>query len=404
MRQNRNLYQQQILNFSLIILIYLSSSGFIINSSLTEKRLSISHQIAATTSTIPVARAVMFWMDGCPHCHEVIDHVLPPIQAKYGDQFQILLIELVGGQEVVALYEIAESKGIPKENVGVPFLIIGEHTLVGGNQIPAELPSLIDQYLAEGGVNYPDSPALAPLLPTSLTGEDNLPPSQPTVEKIITPTKLLSTQEQSPIETAIVFPLSTENTTRPNGFTFAIIVMVGMILAIVYSGFTFLRQSTSLSAFDNSQVMKWVNLILVLIGLLIAIYLAFIEKQSVAAVCGPIGDCNAVQHSPYARLFGFLPVGILGVVGYLAILLALVIKLTTTDPWSHLAKIVIFSLASVGTLYSLYLTYLEPFVIKAVCMWCLSSAVIMTLLFILNLNPAIHALKQLKNKNPSDIV
>jgi len=49
-----------------------------------------------------------------------------------------------------------------------------------------------------------------------------------------------------------------------------------------------------------------------------------------------------------------------------------------------------------GTLFSIYLTFLEPFVIGATCLWCLSSAVIMTTLFILALKPGCHAWCELK--------
>lgn len=45
-----------------------------------------------------------------------------------------------------------------------------------------------------------------------------------------------------------------------------------------------------------------------------------------------------------------------------------------------------------GTLFSLYLTYLEPFVIKAVCAWCLTSAVIITLLMLVNTAPALQTM------------
>jgi len=41
-----------------------------------------------------------------------------------------------------------------------PFLVIGEHTLVGADQISAVLPDLIDSYLASGGVDLPDSAAI----------------------------------------------------------------------------------------------------------------------------------------------------------------------------------------------------------------------------------------------------
>ncbi len=68
-----------------------------------------------------VVRIVMFWMNGCPHCHEVLDNVLPPLQEKYGEKLEIKLIELVGAEEVDALYKLAENRGIPKDKVGDSF-------------------------------------------------------------------------------------------------------------------------------------------------------------------------------------------------------------------------------------------------------------------------------------------
>jgi uncharacterized membrane protein len=62
--------------------------------------------------------------------------------------------------------------------------------------------------------------------------------------------------------------------------------------------------------------------LLALVGLGVAGYLSYIETQELPAVCGPVGDCNAVQASPYARLFGILPIGVLGMAGYLLILAA----------------------------------------------------------------------------------
>jgi uncharacterized membrane protein len=129
--------------------------------------------------------------------------------------------------------------------------------------------------------------------------------------------------------------------------------------------------------------------VLALIGLGVAGYLTYVETQLAEAFCGPVGDCNAVQSSPYARLFGLIPIGALGIMGYLAILVAWAWERFSEDHWSQYAYRFIFVLTLIGTLFSLYLTYLEPFVIKAVCIWCLSSAVIMTLILLLSLFPAV---------------
>jgi len=91
----------------------------------------------------PVVHTILFWMDGCPHCHEVLDNVLPPLREKYGAQLEVLLVEVVGMDDVNRLYEVAATYGIPRDRVGVPFLIIGDQVLVGSQQILEELPGLI---------------------------------------------------------------------------------------------------------------------------------------------------------------------------------------------------------------------------------------------------------------------
>jgi uncharacterized membrane protein len=134
--------------------------------------------------------------------------------------------------------------------------------------------------------------------------------------------------------------------------------------------------------------------ILGIAGILVAGYLTYIETNNATAVCGPVGDCNAVQQSPYAYLFG-VPVAVLGLVGYVAIVLAWLAgrgrgRLAT---WSALSQ---FVLVFVGVLLSSYLTFLEPFVIGASCLWCLSSAVILTAMLWLVAGPGFQAYTNLR--------
>ncbi|MEW5720485.1 MAG: hypothetical protein AB1817_17815, partial [Chloroflexota bacterium] len=103
----------------------------------------------------PVVRAAMFWMNGCPHCEEIINRVLPPLQQQYGAQLDVRLIEVATTQDVDHLYQLAASFGIPKEQTGVPFLVLGNQALTA-NQIPTELPRVIEKYLASGGVDLPN--------------------------------------------------------------------------------------------------------------------------------------------------------------------------------------------------------------------------------------------------------
>lgn len=338
--------------------------------------------VAPAPPAQPVVHAVMFWMDGCPHCHQVIDTVLPPLQQKYGAQFDLHLIEVVTTEDIDRLYEVASSFGLVKEQVGVPFLIIGDRALVGSAQIPAELPQLIEQYLAGGGVAYPTVAGIATSVAVAAAGCSIATPCADSAA----PSQAGAASADTAAHTA---PVS-------NGFALAIAIMIGMVGALAYSGFTMVRHRADAALSTDTRWRDIAFVTLTLIGLGVAGYLAYVETQAVAAVCGPVGDCNAVQTSEYAYLFGVLPIGVLGVVGYVLILIAWLWGRLRSDRVAEIAPLIVFSLTVFGVLFSLYLTFLEPFVIKAVCIWCLTSAVIMTMLMLLTLAPARRALHYLK--------
>ncbi|MCL4531182.1 MAG: vitamin K epoxide reductase family protein [Chloroflexi bacterium] len=318
--------------------------------------------VSAQTAKPPIVHAVLFWMNGCPHCEEVIQNVLPPLREKFGEQFDLSMIEVVTMQDVEILYEVAASYNISKEQTGVPFLIIGDHVLIGSQQILDELPNLIERYLAQGGVDLPANPTITKLL------------SQTSPAFSSTPNLPAVTEPAPPIDMASV----TSTHMQSNGFTLAIIIMIGMGLVLLYSLIAFAFGKT----FQFPAWGDWLIPILILIGIGVASYLSYVETQSVEAVCGSVGDCNTVQQSRYARLFDILPVGVLGLMGYIALLAAWLVRRFIPKLEKH-AAIGFFSMAFFAVVFSLYLTYLEPFVIRAVCIWCLSSAVIMTLLLLL---------------------
>ena len=177
---------------------------------------------------------------------------------------------------------------------------------------------------------------------------------------------------------------------QSNGFALAIVIMIGMVAALAFAGVTWVRawKSSFASALSQPVWMEAAMLVLIVVGLGVAGYLTYVETQSVAPVCGPVGDCESVQTSDYSRLFGILPVGLLGMIGYVAILVAWLWGHFRSDRLADYAPLAVHGMAIFGVLFSLYLTFLEPFVIKAVCMWCLSSAVVMTLLMLLSMPPA----------------
>jgi uncharacterized membrane protein len=102
--------------------------------------------------------------------------------------------------------------------------------------------------------------------------------------------------------------------------------------------------------------------VLALFGLGVASYLAYTKLADTAVVCGPVGDCDAVQTSVYSELLG-IPVALLGGLSYLGILGLWVVSRLGRGQAADLARLGLYGLALVGTLFSLYLTFLEPFVI-----------------------------------------
>lgn len=115
--------------------------------------------------------------------------------------------------------------------------------------------------------------------------------------------------------------------------------------------------------------------VICLIGIGVATYLTYTHYAGLNIVCPVSGGCETVQKSVYSKLDG-IPVAVLGLAGYIAILITLAIR-------NEFGRVAGFGMALVGCLFSLYLTYREIFTIKAICPWCVSSAVLMTLLTIL---------------------
>ena len=178
------------------------------------------------------------------------------------------------------------------------------------------------------------------------------------------------------------FAAATEAGTQFSGMAVAWVVMIGMLAALVFSGITLYR---ALQGHPAWKLPAWLDTaipVLSLAGFGVALYMTYIEVTKVQAICGPLGDCNAVQNSPYAMLFGWLPVGVMGLLGYVAILAAWAWGRWRKDALAGYVPAGLIGMSVFGTLFSIYLTYIELFVIFAVCMWCISSAVIITLLML----------------------
>jgi len=114
-------------------------------------------------------------------------------------------------------------------------------------------------------------------------------------------------------------------------------------------------------------------IVLTVAGLGVASYLTYVHYSGIAPVCTAGGSCLKVQTSIYSKLAG-VPVALMGLIGYVLILGSLLVPETETSRMATMA------LTVVGFGFSAYLTYRELFSIHAVCEWCASSAVILTVL------------------------
>lgn len=136
--------------------------------------------------------------------------------------------------------------------------------------------------------------------------------------------------------------------------------------------------------------LDWLPLLMILLaitGLGVSAYLMWGYTTPGATLsCGGSGGCEAVKNSVYAKLAG-IPLPILGLASYLLLLGLLASQgaaAISRRGWSPYVALAIFGISLTGVLYSAYLTYLELFVIFAICRWCVASAIIMGVLFVLS--------------------
>lgn len=119
---------------------------------------------------------------------------------------------------------------------------------------------------------------------------------------------------------------------------------------------------------------------LALIGAFVAAYLLLYKLGAFGTIlCGDSG-CETVQNSPWAYFFG-VPVAAWGLAGYLAILVTAFLGTHPRFADRRWVSFGLLFLTGAALLFSIYLSYLEEFVIHAWCMWCIVSAILSTVAF-----------------------
>jgi uncharacterized membrane protein/thiol-disulfide isomerase/thioredoxin len=365
--------------------------------------LIISPTVMAESDKEMVVRAVLFYSPTCPHCHAVIKDHLQPMIKKYGNLIQIVgvnVAEAAGSQ----FYRLTiEHYKIPKDRWGVPTMIVGDKILVGGSEIPEQFPEIVEAALAADGIDWPDIPGLfeyvakvkktdKPVEEASSTAEVVAEPVEESQAPSVEPSPNSQLPSPPAEKNAVptldqnIHPISIdkpEPSPDPVGMALAWIVIVSLIVSLGYTirrisiNRAFLLQSTQNAPVP--QVQSWLVFILALLGLGIAAYMAYVATNQMDAVCGPIGDCNIVQSSVYAQIMG-IPISVLGVLNYTTVIVLWIIWKFGSGRLAKLSILGLLGLTLFGVLFSIYLTGLELFVILAVCMWCIASAIITILL------------------------
>ncbi len=398
-------------------------------SSLFSSALLTAAVAGSASAQGPVVRAVIFFLPTCEHCHEVIQEDLPVIFNQFGGpaqvffddsktsqqaafyeltngRLQVLLIDVSHPQAAVYYRTWAEQHDVPQELWSVPRLIVGNATLLGSEEIPRDFPRLIEEGLAAGGIDWPDiagfetALAAVPLHPQPIPRDELAADAVPGAVDDPDVEEAAVELETGAIEAEVTEPevAEAEFAAIPSrsltvaerfqrdaaGNSFAVVVLIGMLLSVVMV-VALLRGPAA------GGRLGYAVPVIAVIGIAVAAYLTYVETSGATAVCGRVGDCNTVNQSDYAMLFGLIPVGLLGLIGYAGILVGWLVARLEIGGVSDWATLAVLAMAMVGTVFSIYLTFLEPFVIGATCIWCLASAIAITALLWLSARPASQA-------------
>jgi uncharacterized membrane protein len=371
-------------------------------------QLDGQHIDSAPTPGDSTVRAVLFFSPTCPHCRDVVEDHLVPMVDRYGDRLRIAAVNTASqpGQELYQAVVLHFS--IPRTRLGVPTLVVGSTVLVGSLEIPRDLPGIVDRGIVAGGIDWPPVPRIRQAFHTEPAAPGPAPdgasprsddprPAEARPE----PTPVPATVEETGPAPALDSPERREQAAPdhslniashlgatqslsvrdrflldPLGNSASVAVLLILVAALLAGSSPLVGRRRRVPALPG-----WATPALAAVGLGVAAYMAFVEISGAQAVCGPVGDCNTVQQSGYARLLG-VPVGVLGVGGYAALIVGWTLSAFGPVRWNGTMTRALWAMAFLATLFSIYLTFLEPFVIGATCAWCLSSALLAALILL----------------------
>lgn len=129
---------------------------------------------------------------------------------------------------------------------------------------------------------------------------------------------------------------------------------------------------------------KWLyraSIALVIIGLAVSIYMTIYKISGNDGMCLGSGDCSTVNASRFSEVNG-IPVAVFGIIGYVAILFVHIFE-TRNEFFRKNGTLLIFGMGLTGFLFTLWLVYVEIALLNAICPFCVTSQVAMTIIFII---------------------
>lgn len=128
--------------------------------------------------------------------------------------------------------------------------------------------------------------------------------------------------------------------------------------------------------------LRQITITLTIIGLLVSIYMTIYKVTNNESMCIGSSGCSEVNASRYSEI-NRIPVAVLGVIGYAAILALLFLE-QQPGIFQQNGTMMFFGISLPGFLFTLYLIYLEVALIKAYCPFCLASQAVMIVIFIIS--------------------
>lgn len=359
----------------------------------------------------PVVRGVFYFSPTCPHCEIVINDVLPGVFERFGGAprttvdpalaptdvafyllsngtLQLLMVDVSVDAGARMLVSDADRHGLQQV---VPRLSIADRQLIGSVDIPEQLPGIIESGLASDGLDWPAVPdldtALAPFPEAGAAPVARVAAGGASATAAERADDAANDVVRLPAASVSVWDRVTRD---PLANVLAIVVLALLLGSLIAVPVLALRGRLPAPPARR----RWLVPALASAGIAISGYLGYVESNGMDAVCGPVGDCLAVQDSEYAVLFGVLPTWALGVLGYTLLLAGSIVARVVQPRTADGLAIAILAIAYAGTLASAWLTFLEPFVIGATCMWCLLSALSMLAILWLTAAAGLAALRR----------